>query len=95
MLFPWLPVHSHGCHVENACGDGDDPHEVGYGAEGVTKDPLLVAHADVVEDAVEDGHQQVRDVHVGQESIRYRPQRTVYWIANNKLLIERLSEVEK
>ena len=38
---------------------------------------------DVVEDVVEDRHQQVGDVHVGQESIGYRPQRAIPWNSNS------------
>ena len=41
--------------------------------------PNLVPHVDIVKDVVQDRHQQVGDVHVGQESIGSRPQGTIHW----------------
>jgi hypothetical protein len=45
--------------------------------------PNLVPHVDIVKDVVQDRHQQVRDVHVGQESVGYCPQRAIPWNSNS------------
>ncbi len=77
-----LPVNWHCGQIQNACGDGDDGDEVVDGAIEAAKDPLSISHVNVVEDAVEHGHHQVRQTHVGDESIRNRPHLAMNWKAN-------------
>ncbi len=58
-VFFLIPVNGHGSEVQNACSHGDDCHEVVDGTVNTSKSPFAITHVDVVEDAVQNSHQQV------------------------------------